>query len=421
MRKFLIKFNKQSQRKAFSLLFFLGGYLFHTTAYSMDIIRAKQNARQADAFVNSFPSMTFNQARAAWNNVSDAHQQRIELADKKRNKDKENLIFNIVRYFPLEVCENILLLFFSNNKTAADEFLKIPIHQAFEQYSYSKEMVEKSQYWHPGLDLRTIPLAEAFMMTEQLQVVSRALSSNKNFLQRKELEAFRIMGSKSSLNMPMLATRLFKYRFYRKFTVDSLVAGAVPGLLIASIVDFPLALLWLSRVIELYGCEQKVALESVVQLNTLIEKTRTLILESGHDELLKSLLPLENSMAYALTDHVKIAVPLLLPIPLISLRFFIDARYEGMDFFQCLKYSAVRGLFFGSAFAIVLFLLSYIPFEEFPGGFLGFGVYINATIVAATIGFRYGAVHHWQKADVRFDRISDCLQDSTIVLENCFE
>src|SRR5437879_5813318 len=85
-----------------------------------------ENPKLEDLFVQNFKRMTFKEAHVQWDKLPIDGQEKIEIAENKRNKEKINLIFEIVRSFPPEIHENIILLFCNGKPIPAKKFLKMP-------------------------------------------------------------------------------------------------------------------------------------------------------------------------------------------------------------------------------------------------------------------------------------------------------
>lgn len=322
----------------FCLLVVLGAV---STVGAMELV--VYQCSQAE-FVETFPSMTFEDALTNWTLIlsGDARDQ-IEAAEAKRNNGKANLIFDMVRFLPSDVCTNTIRLFCDNDKAkikfvsglSIRDFAKLawaqdvydckrcpnfntcirkrgkgPWMKSNEKKPFSLESIFKyagsialvdRHYNEDSLSLETIKLLDTvFSEIDQSDKFNKPIQLRKKFAYKKRYCHYILPNT-----LPNFCTA-FNERFYDSngnSTLDMVGIKIASAAIIGSL---------LSRFMRINYCESFA--DSVLE-NEKRSTLNELINASEHAEVLSCYIqPLSDPHRYSFMDICKMGLPCMGPV-----------------------------------------------------------------------------------------------------------
>lgn len=402
------------------LVFSIISLVFSTPAHPMHLFpwsKQPTDHEVACTFVREFPLMTPKNARYRYDKCSPT----ARTAINQQFDDRQDHLLSLASHFSLNAHKEhqtkILQSLFEGNDIAAKKFLNMPIGKAYQLYAWSCDVFDETL---PNI-FQIKSIAQIFVLSKEIERAEEIIINNPPaFLGKKDMQVLSTIMQNSSLGTDLFLNQpQLQYHCHKRYTWNELEREALVTATISVLSYIPITLALASRQIALRWCTM-IESPSLVQKKLDFQELTKLIQQSGKPHLLSMIdnLPttIWNMKTPDLIDHlkcnlpnyVKINAPFFIPIPPLTIIGYFHGPLFPKTSKTPLFNSFVYGII-GTAIGAGCYILSWVPFESFPGVFAGVYVTIPLTIFAAIHAFLSGKERSWRIEKIDWTKLDQLL------------
>lgn len=355
-----------------------------------------QKIETAERFVHEFPLMILKNVQFRYQRCSAATQKKIDKHfSEDENKQLSAIFFLATKCYEPKIRKDILL------EAAADKFLRLSVGKFYILYQWAHDVHDGKAGIPSSFNMKSVDLI--FRFSDEIKRAAVLVDNNSKgqlYVGREDIKTLRTIIDNSKVGTNVFMGQNFKHRYYKKYSKDDLIDSLIPTSITSGCFYVVLAPIGLSRLIENYCCSKiDTSLpEKIKELTELIHLSEKL-------SLLDAVRTPADNITYSFIDRCKINIPFLSVIPGIGcLLYFLDGKMSFED-----------RLFFGGV-TVLSFLLSYLPFERLPGGFLGLCCAIPIILFSIFSAIDYKRHCSWQHQDINWNGIDNVLKRQDLVI-----